>query len=230
MQYTKRLTRWFFSVGAASLVCSALISLTSGTSQDLTDDFSFHILGSISQGHTPTLAKSQILTLEQVTRIFKDRLDRYPAAESAKVAQAFLDACNTYHFDPAFILSVIEAESRFRVGVVSSAGAVGLMQLMPATARVISSRAGIRYTGERALRDPATNIRIGVAYLSILREKYRNSSPYFMVAAYNMGPAKLDELRARPGFKPSQTMEYFGKIIKKVSGFRYYTGPVATRT
>jgi soluble lytic murein transglycosylase-like protein len=101
------------------------------------------------------------------------------------------------------------------------------MQIMPETARVIAKRNGLagRITAD-SLRDPFLNLTLGVIYLRELRERYSGLSPYYQLAAYNLGPAKFDSLRSQPGFKPSKTLKYYQDIMKGISTWRFYGRPV----
>jgi len=95
--------------------------------------------------------------------------------------------------DADLILGIIRQESSFAPTVASGAGAVGLMQLMPGTARKIQP--GV---SNAALTDPGTNMRIGIAYLESLLEQFNNFRPY-AAAAYNAGPRHVREWIAANG-------------------------------
>lgn len=91
---------------------------------------------------------------------------------------------------------VIHQESAGQVGAVSSKGALGLMQLMPDTAREVAARLNLPYDEQRLTRDGAYNRRLGSAYLRQMLERYQGE-PALALAAYNAGPARVDEwLRA----------------------------------
>ena len=92
-----------------------------------------------------------------------------------------------YRVDPLFVMAVMREESLFQKDVVSSAGAMGLMQLMPGTGRDLAKRLGLRWKNSTFLLDPETNIRCGVFYLSWLLNSFNHILP-FSVAAYNAGP------------------------------------------
>jgi soluble lytic murein transglycosylase-like protein len=91
-------------------------------------------------------------------------------------------------YSPAFILSVVKNESTFQVGAVSPKGAVGLMQLLPATARAVAAEEGIALEGQ-SLFDPALNLRLGFAYLRSLEDRYGSVDAALVV--YNAGPQAL---------------------------------------
>jgi soluble lytic murein transglycosylase len=97
---------------------------------------------------------------------------------------------NTGPLEPALVLSVIRQESSFNPAIVSSAGARGLMQLMPATAKLVAGKLGQRHTDARLISDPAYNIQLGSNYLGQLIETYDGS--YIMaIAAYNAGLGRV---------------------------------------
>ncbi len=93
--------------------------------------------------------------------------------------------------EPALVLAVIRQESGFYGGAVSGAGARGLMQLMPRTAKRVARRIKVRYSRKKLLTDPDYNLRLGRAYLSDLTEQY-DGSYILALAAYNAGPARAN--------------------------------------
>jgi soluble lytic murein transglycosylase len=96
--------------------------------------------------------------------------------------------------NPAIVLAVIRQESSFDHGVISNAGARGLMQLLPATARL----AGGTGPDPAALADPTHNMALGENVLSNLLARFSGSLP-LAVAAYNAGPQKVDKWLAKNG-------------------------------
>ncbi len=106
--------------------------------------------------------------------------------------------------EPAIALGIMRQESSFDPTAVSGAGALGLMQLMPATARKTSRENGIPYD---SLFNPAQNMALGTAYLAGLIQQFGNCLP-LAIAAYNAGPQNVanwiaengdPEMRAGPG-------------------------------
>lgn len=91
--------------------------------------------------------------------------------------------------EPALVHAIIRQESTFNANVVSSAGARGLMQLMPATAQLVARQLGIKHTHSRLTSDPGYNVRLGSAYMADLLERF-NGSYVLAVASYNAGPGR----------------------------------------
>jgi soluble lytic murein transglycosylase-like protein len=113
-----------------------------------------------------------------------------------------------YRLDPALVKAVIHIESAFNSNAISSAGARGLMQLMPATA----SRFGVKNS-----YDPIENMLGGVQYLRWLFERF-NGNIRFVLAAYNAGEGAVDKYKGIPPYR--ETQEYVKKVIKMAELYR----------
>ncbi|HYV88577.1 MAG TPA: lytic transglycosylase domain-containing protein [Candidatus Polarisedimenticolia bacterium] len=94
--------------------------------------------------------------------------------------------------EPALLLAVIRQESAFDVKAVSSAGALGLMQLMPFTAKHVAKTLKTKYRPKDLVKDGDYNIRLGRAYLQELLEFF-DQSYVLAVAAYNAGPDRVNQ-------------------------------------
>ncbi|SDZ79076.1 transglycosylase SLT domain-containing protein [Microbulbifer marinus] len=92
--------------------------------------------------------------------------------------------------DPYLIFAVARQESHFSHDAKSHAGALGLMQLLPSTARATARRAGVRYRRSWDLLSPSTNITLGSFYLSTLLNRFDNNR-FLAAAAYNAGPTRV---------------------------------------
>lgn len=129
--------------------------------------------------------------------------ENYPIAKKAdieEIKKLIDDAGKKYNVDTKLINSIIKAESNFNQFSVSKAGAMGLMQLMPNTAR------------ELGVTDPfnaSQNIDGGVRYLKSLLDTYKNVSE--ALAAYNAGPAAVDKFKGIPPYE--ETIDYVNKIL-----------------
>lgn len=91
--------------------------------------------------------------------------------------------------DPFFVAALIREESSYDPRARSWVGAVGLMQLMPDTARVVAADAGLRLAEPAGLWEPPVNIALGTHYLAQLRARFQE--PLFAVAGYNAGPHRV---------------------------------------
>jgi len=123
-------------------------------------------------------------------------------------------AANKYNVNPGLVQAVVKAESNFNPSAVSSAGALGLMQLMPATA------AGL---GVSNALDPAQNIEGGVKFLSQLLTHF-NGNVKLAVAAYNAGQGAVDRYNGVPPYKETQT------YVERVLGYYNASGGSNTST
>ncbi len=134
------------------------------------------------------------------------------------------------HLDPALVAAVIYAESKFDPRT-SSAGALGLMQIEPSTARYLAKRSGGTLFKVADLAHPATNIAYGSYYLRYLLDVYRGNRT-LALAAYNAGLTNVDRWIARAhahgrgldvGTIPfPQTRAYVSKVEAATKTYRSY--------
>jgi soluble lytic murein transglycosylase len=88
--------------------------------------------------------------------------------------------------------AIIRQESMFDPGAVSPTGALGLMQLMPGTAKQVAKKEGVSYSAQALTMNPALNIRLGCRYMDDLLARYDGSYP-LAIAAYNAGPSNVNK-------------------------------------
>lgn len=113
-------------------------------------------------------------------------------------------AAEKYKLPDSFVRSVMKAESGFQADAVSPKGAIGLMQLMPDTARALGADP----------RDPHQNADAGAQYLRELLAKYENDPNQVLLAlaAYNAGPGAVDRYHGVPPYR--ETREYILRVLK----------------
>ena len=111
---------------------------------------------------------------------------RFPLAHSDLVARYSRER----DLDPSWVFGVLRQESAFMADVRSSAGAVGLMQLMPATAKLVAKEYNIPRPSSSELTDPGTNIALGTGYLRMMLDDLADHA-VLATAAYNAGPHRV---------------------------------------
>lgn len=117
-----------------------------------------------------------------------DVLDwRFPVAQQAE----FEKVAEKYQVDSWLLMAIARRESAFNPHARSHAGALGLMQLMPGTARDMARKAGLNLKNTEAVLDPAINIELGSRYMASLLERYGDNR-ILALAAYNAGPHRVD--------------------------------------
>ena len=189
---------------------------------------------------------SEILAAELATNI--DRFDF--AIQIAKIASYEKRFHNKYNYpiistpnyingrkipDTAFILSIIRQESEFDLSANSHAGAKGLMQLMPYTAKLVAKQANLPYTKSRLTSDAEYNINLGSHYIAGLILEYDGAYP-FAIAAYNAGPKRVrywKKINKNPQknqidyvnwielIKFKETRNYVQRVLENYNVYRY---------
>ena len=137
--------------------------------------------------------------------------------------------------ESAFILSIIRQESEFDLSANSHAGAKGLMQLMPYTAKLVSKQAKLPYVKSRLTTDPEYNINLGSHYIAGLILQYDGAYP-FATAAYNAGPNRVKywkKINKNPQkkqinyvdwvelIKLRETRNYVQRVLENYNVYRY---------
>ena len=120
--------------------------------------------------------------------------------------EELLSSAEEFGLDPYLVCGVIYTESAFRPQAKSSVGALGLMQLMPATGIEEAELLGIEGVTEEKLTEPALNIRLGCNYLSKLLDEFGSES--VALAAYNAGPGRVRQWLKTYGVKEDGALLY----------------------
>ena len=127
---------------------------------------------------------------------------------------------NEYRLSPSLVASIINVESNYNSKAISSVGAIGLMQIMPSTAKWLTGT-------EQNLLEPETNIKIGCMYLNYLKTHFLNLK--CILAAYNAGPNKVliwlkDEEFSKDGINLIKTpyIETNNYIVKVQNNLKVY--------
>jgi soluble lytic murein transglycosylase len=121
-----------------------------------------------------------------ILEIVTKNLPRNYKKSSKAVTNTIIKEAGKYKLDPYFLLAVISGESSFNPEAKGPVGEIGLMQLRPTTGEWIAKLNNMKWNGEKSLKDPVSNIKLGAAYINWLRNKTENKSQLYL-AAYNMG-------------------------------------------
>jgi len=122
-----------------------------------------------------------IITIAK-TEHHDDMTLRFPIAQHEKVSKY----SKQQKLQPAYTMAVIRRESAFAVDARSRVGALGLMQIMPATGRQIASTLKVKHNNSKQLLNPETNVKFGTKYLNMMLNKFY-TQPALASAAYNAG-------------------------------------------
>ncbi len=208
------------------------------------DKYSKHILRHLANDDIDN--GSEILAAELATNI--NRFDF--AIQIAKIASYEKRFHNKFNYpiistpnyingrkipETAFILSIIRQESEFDLSANSHAGAKGLMQLMPYTAKVVAKQANLPYSKSRLTKDAEYNINLGSHYIAGLILEYDGAYP-FAIAAYNAGPKRVrywKKINKNPQKKQinyvdwielikfKETRNYVQRVLENYNVYRY---------
>ena len=208
------------------------------------DKYSKHILRHLAKDDIKN--GSEILAAELATNI--NRFDF--AIQIAKIASYEKRFHNKFNYpiistpnyingrkipETAFILSIIRQESEFDLSANSHAGAKGLMQLMPYTAKVVAKQANLPYSKSRLTKDAEYNINLGSHYIAGLILEYDGAYP-FAIAAYNAGPKRVrywKKINKNPQKKQinyvdwielikfKETRNYVQRVLENYNVYRY---------
>ena len=138
-------------------------------------------------------------------------------AEIDHVAAVLIRECERHDLAPDLVLALIEVESSGYNFARSRADALGLMQLQPETAQFVARRAGVPWYGRQTLFEPGSNVRLGVAYLRQLVDRYASVST--ALAAYNWGPTRISAMLANgepvPGVYTQRVLRAFDRRVQE---------------
>ena len=208
------------------------------------DKYTKHMLRHLANDNIES--GSEVLAAELATNI--DRFDF--AIQISKIASYEKRFHNKYNYpiistpkfingrkipESAFILSIIRQESEFDLSANSHAGAKGLMQVMPYTAKLVAKQAKLPYSKSRLTSDPEYNINLGSHYIAGLILEYDGAYP-FAIAAYNAGPKRVrywKKINKNPQkdeinyvdwielIKFKETRNYVQRVLENYNVYRY---------
>ena len=174
-------------------------------------------------------------TLEKGTPTMPDHFwaQAYPLGMMDRIVRLM----NSDRLNPYLVASIIREESMYDPKVISRAGAVGLMQVMPETGRWVAGQLGLKGFEPDQLFDQDLNIKLGSWYLAHLFEQFKGNL-VFTVAAYNAGPEAVTEWIQRGDFQDmdefveqipfSETRLYVKKVLRSYYEYLFIHVPAAS--
>lgn len=158
------------------------------------EDTGVHYSGSLNDGSSERKSSTE------------SKYHEIKGKKEVKISKIITETADRYDLDENLLKSQIRAESGFNVHAVSSKGAMGLMQLMPDTAK---------WLGVKNPWDPVQNVDGGARFMAWLLNKYKGDIPKAL-AAYNWGPGNVD----KKGMEqlPTETKSYISSILKYIKG------------
>jgi soluble lytic murein transglycosylase len=210
----------------------ALLAFDAGLRSEAVREWNFSLIG---MSDRELLAAAQLACEREIwdrcinsserTRSEVDMDQRFPTPLKREVLARTADI----GLDPAYVYGLIRQESRFIVMARSGAGASGLMQVMPATAKWTARKIGMSDFKPAMITERDTNLRIGTAYLKLVLDDM-DGSQALAAAGYNAGPGRPRRWRDGPALEPAiwaenipfaETRDYVKKVLSNAT---YYAG------
>ena len=202
----RRSIAWISVAMGCSLSCAFVVPAPMPTREPLPRAFA--VAPEKTHPDAPTRPAAHVETpvdtpeIAAVRAELKRRRTGLDAEEIDRLARSIIEEARRHDLDVPLVMAVIYVESRFDTYAVSPAGALGIMQIMPATGEELARRHGVVWRGPQTLFDPFVNVKLGTAYLKQLLRRYDNVST--ALAAYNWGPGHIDRRLRRGNALPTK--------------------------
>jgi soluble lytic murein transglycosylase-like protein len=215
------------------------IALTQIARRDIADQELYRVHSRVSASHDPALAGlAQVLDLPATQLHVASEAANPDAYMTALYPIPSFAPENGFQFDRALIFAFVRAESRFKLNAKSSSGAVGLMQIMPATAASITGNRSFRRDTD-PLYEPGYNMRLGQQYLQqMMAYGQPDGNLFVMATAYNGGPGNTrrwlnemdyqdDPLLYVESIPARETRDYIEKVLANMWIYHHRLGQPA---
>jgi soluble lytic murein transglycosylase len=184
---------------------------------DVREEHARELLGSRYERSFISKLDDQDIEIEKhIIAIFERYLPKQYKEKASKIAHVLIVESMKHELDPYFLIALIAGESSFNPHANGPVGEIGLMQIRPSTARWIAKLEKMPYRGKRSLKNPIENIKLGVAYISWIREKFDNHAQLYL-AAYNMGRGNVNKALSKnvwPKDYPKHVMKRYFALYK----------------
>ena len=161
---------------------------------------------------SPTEASDREMVLAVVREHRPSGSERW----SLQLARAIHDEARSAGIDPLLVVSIVAKESSFRSQVVSSAGAVGLMQIRPFVGQDLAASHDLPWNDGEILQDPTINVRLGITYYKQLLQRFGGDAN-MALTAYNFGPTRvslaIDQGTYRSSRYAREVLDLYGRLV-----------------
>lgn len=147
--------------------------------------------------------------LTHILGVLKENKTGLGSLEELNLAQVILVESIAHRMDPLFVLALIKTESTCNNWSKSLKGAIGLMQILPSTGKELAAELKLKWNGDATLLNPYVNVRMGVHYLSNLKERFHDDTE-ISLAAYNAGP---NYLASKIRLKEDVARDFIDKVL-----------------
>jgi soluble lytic murein transglycosylase len=173
----------------------------------------------VSCARRPSVPPCDVAILQEV----RARAKHMTSEQVTQVAATLCEEVRHAKLDPLLALALVDLESGYDASIVSSQGAVGLMQLMPPTAAAVAKRHGLRPPADGS-QDPAFNVTLGIRYLADLRGEFQSLERALL--AYNLGPPATHALvRAHGAGFDATAQPFLIQVTKRFESLRSRYAP-----
>jgi len=184
------------------------------------------LLGAVVCAPSPEARRTDVSTVQVAVQEIEVEAPLSPATLASmqprleleqleRILESVHDSALRFDLDPVMILAVIHVESRFDPEAVSPKGAMGLMQILPDTAREVADSLGIELTTDDELHDPELNILLGSCYLRYLVDRFDDH--HIALAAYNAGPTRVAAQWRQTGDVPQAYPARVSKALERLT-------------
>ncbi|NDG84923.1 MAG: hypothetical protein EBX52_07790 [Proteobacteria bacterium] len=202
------------------LLCGGLMSSVSGAaSVNPRLQNARELLGGSFKKKVIRKGKEEVEISDFVAETTRRFLPKKHKARAQEVSNALVNAAEEFDLDPVFLMAVVQNESSFDPGKKGSAGEIGVMQILPVTAKWIAGLYSLDYSGPKSLYDPVTNIWIGAALIDRLRHQF-DSQGHLYLSAYNLGPKKVRTLISANKIPKAYVKAVLNRYIALYDGYK----------
>lgn len=168
--------------------------------------FLLHFLGPQASSSSRVETQVEAILLEE-SKFLTEELDK-------NFVSYLITTAKEYEIDPILVLAVMKVESSFKPDAKSHAGALGLLQLKPIAAKEVAKQFAVKPVNRQELMNPFINVKVGIQYLSYLRD-YLGKDHLRFLSAYNLGPTKVKRSKTHSTKYARKVLRIYSQFLQK---------------